>query len=395
MNKSLWFLVVAQALFMIANTMFITIAPLLGKNIAPSENYATAPFAVSMLSMLIFSFPLSVIMGKIGRRYIFMLGSFSGALAGIIFFIAIQKNSFVGLLVASVFFGLSMASATFYRFAAMELVSPNNQSKAISAVMAVGVFSAFIGPNLGSLTKDYLFEFQFLASVLLFIPLSILSLILIYFIKWPISNNVIKSTTTTELATEMASSNMKIWRPIFTSMIAFAVMILVMTATPLHMGHHEYSFGDITWVLQWHLVGMYAPSFFVGRLVSRMGLEAFLLLGSIILIFGVSINLAAENKLMLTAGLLLVGAGWNFLYLASSQWLLQTYTGTKTSIIQGINEVCVVGIATLCAFSSGWLLNTFGWKVLHFSGLALLAVLFLVLLTNYTQAMRAREFEAA
>lgn len=391
MNKNLWLLVVAQALFMIANTMFIAMAPFLGKNIAPSDNYATAPFAVSILSMLIFSFPLSVIMGKIGRRNIFMLGSFSGALAGIIFYIAIQKNSFVGLLVASIFFGLSMASATFYRFAAMELVSFKNQSKAISAVMAVGVFSAFIGPNLSSLTKNYLSEFQFLASVLLFVPLSILSLILIFFIKWPIPKSVIKTTN----KMKMTSSNMKVWRPIFTSMVAYAVMILVMTATPLHMGHHEYSFGDITWVLQWHIVGMYAPSFFVGRLVSRMGLELFLLLGTIILIFGLSINVTAESKLMLTAGLLLVGVGWNFLYLASSQWLLQTYTGRKTSVIQGINEVCVLGMATLCAFSSGWLINTFGWKMLNFSGLALLAVLFLMLLTNYTQTMRSREFEVA
>lgn len=374
MNRNLILLISIQTLFLVGNMMFVTLAPILGKELAGSTSLATLPIAVSMVTMLIFSFPLSIHMGKFGRGPIFSLGLIASLLAGLTFFAAIQYHLFSLFILGSVFFGFSIASANFYRFSAMELVEKHKQPLAISAVMAAGVIAAFVGPNLSALTKDLVFEQAFSSSVLVYVPLSLVALILLFFIKWP---KQIASTIKTDLPINIKD---EIWKPMFTAAIAYGVMVLIMSATPLHMYHHDYEYSDTAWVIQWHLIGMFAPSFFVSHLVKRLGLRGLILFGVCVLTSSLLVNLIAQSKLLLTLGLLLLGIGWNFMFIGASQWLMKLSENRNSSKVQGINEVMVFGLASIATLSSGWLLQEFGWVTLNLAALPLLGLLFVVLL---------------
>jgi len=379
MNRNLWLLSAVQVLFMIGNMMFVAFSPILGKQLAGNVSLATMPIAVSMLTMLLCSFPLSVLMGKFGRGPIFSAGLASNAIAGLVFFSAIQMQSFVVLIIGSVFFGFSIACANFYRFAAMELVDKKNQSLAISAVMAAGVMAALIGPNLSAITKDAFFDLAFSSSVLTYLPLSLLALCLVVFIKWPVVN------INNEQSQEAVNYQHELWKPMLTAAVAYAVMVLIMSATPLHMAHQHYHYSDSAWVIQWHLLGMFAPSFFVGWLVKRIGLMGLLIFGALITISSLLVNLNAYDRQLLTLGLFLLGIGWNFLFIGASQWLMKLSEGKNSSRIQGVNEVMVFGLATLATLSSGWLLSEFGWVKLNLAAIPLLLALLFILLKTTKQ----------
>ncbi len=388
MNRNLCLLICVQTLFMIGNMMFVTLAPILGKQLAGSMSLATLPMAMSMLTMLVFSFPLSMLMGRFGRGPVFSAGLMVNVLAGLTFFAAIQFQLFALFLLGSVFFGFSIACANFYRFSAMELVEKNQQSLAISAVMAAGVVAAFIGPNLSAVTKELFFEYSFSSSALSYIPISLLALVFVLCIKWP----KVKARAST--ANQPVDFKTGIWKPMFTATVAYGVMVLIMSATPLHMSHHHYEYTDTAWVIQWHILGMFAPSFFVGWLVKRLGLMGLLILGVVVLIGSLLVNLVAHNRLLLTLGLLLLGIGWNFLFLGASQWLMQSSENQNVSKIQGINEVMVFGLASVATLSSGWLLNEFGWITLNMAALPLLALLLVMLLIHQGKSVRLNRQQA-
>ncbi|MCE2595959.1 MFS transporter [Motilimonas cestriensis] len=377
MNHHLVLLVLVQVLFMIGNMMFVALAPVLGKELAGSMSLATLPLAISILTMLICSFPLSMAMGQFGRKPVFAFGIVANLAAGVIFFTAVKLQLFSLFLLGSVVFGLSMASANFYRFAAMELVEKHRQALAISAVMAAGVVAAVVGPNLGAVTQHLFFEQAFASSVLLYIPISIIAMALLLFIQWP---QLQASSTKVDLPLDLKG---EIWQPMFTAAVAYGVMVLIMSATPLHMSHHHYDFSDTAWVIQWHLIGMFAPSFFVSGLVKRLGLKGLLLLGALVLVASLLVNLIAQSRTLLTLGLLLLGIGWNFLFLGASQWLMKLSEHKNGAKVQGVNEVLVFGFAAIATFSSGWLLAEFGWITLNLASLPLLALLLVVLLKSH------------
>lgn len=374
MNLNLALLIAMQILFMVGNMMFVTLAPVLGNQLAGTMTLATLPMAVSMLSMLLSSFPISMAMGKFGRKPLFAIGLIANMLAGGGFYLALQSASFVLFIISSALFGIAISCANFYRFSAMELVAPAQRPLAISGIMAGGVVAAFIGPNLGALTKDIWLSPAFSTSVLLYIPLTVLGLLLLMNIRFPLP-----LTAATEAVTKLPVN--QIWRPIIVAAIAFAVMVMVMTATPLHMYACGFEFSDSAWVIQWHVLGMFAPSFFVSQLVKRIGLKGLMSLGAAVLIASALLNLVVTSRTGLTFGLLLLGVGWNFLFVGASQWLMALCENQNSAKIQGVNEVFVFGFATLATLSSGWLLATFGWQTLNLSVLPLLLALLGLLLT--------------
>ncbi len=390
MNRNLWYLVIAQTLFLIGNMMFVALAPILGKQLSDNASFATLPLGVSILTMLICSFPVSLWMGRRGRQPAFVMGLLANAVASVVFFFAIQIHSFSALLLGCVVLGLAMACANFYRFAAMELVAASAQSQAISAVMAVGVVAALVGPNLAAFTKNLYFPLDFSSSVLTLLPLSLLGLLSIVLVRWPLPPREEHKRQSVHVSSK-GEFDWALCKPIFSAMVAYGVMVLVMSATPLHMDHGGYAFVDTAWVIQWHVLGMFAPSFFVGWLVQRISLNGVMILGGLVLLVALLVNLIANNRALLTLGLLLLGVGWNFLFLGASQWLVQLSVGKPAARIQGINEVCVFGLAAVASFSSGWLINVLGWSVLNLLALPLLLGLLLLLSID---GWRARRLQA-
>ncbi|MFL0798928.1 MAG: MFS transporter [Agarilytica sp.] len=391
MNRDLWSLVGAQAFFVIGNMMLLPVLPVLGLQMSENARFSTLPVAINMLTMLVCSIPISLWMGKKGRKPAFLAGMMASGVAAIVLFAAIQESSFVLLLIGCVCFGMAMSCANFYRFAATELVRVDAHSTAVSAVMAVGVVAALVGPNLAALTKSAFFDLDFSASVLALFPLSALGALLVLRVRWPVHQHV--SSLGADAGSADATAEEKylnsgiFWRPVLTAMLGYGVMVLVMSATPLHMNHHGYDFKETAWVIQWHVLGMFAPSFFFGRLVQWLSLIGLMIVGVLVLISALLMNIYGGGMAILTLALILTGVGWNFMFLGASQWLV-TLCGdhglTKTSMakVQGINEVCVFGLSGLAAFGSGWLIDSVGWKAVNYMSLPLLLALLCVLVLD-------------
>lgn len=396
MNRNLWYLVSAQTFFLISNIMFLTLASILGLNMSTNDSLSTLPMAITILTMLVCSYPLSMWMGRRGRQPAFVSGLLANGLASVIIFFSIQMQSFSVLLIGSGFLGVAMACANFYRFAAMELVNTNQHTKAISAIMVVGVIAALAGPRLAVLTKNLYFDLEFSSSALTILPLSLVALVFIFMVRWP-------TIQRTQLINEKKPSeifikerfNPQILKPIFAAMVVDSVMVLVMTATPLQMSHQNFAFTDIAWVIQWHVIGMFAPSLIVGKLMRRVGLHGLMIIGGLIMAAAIVANLIATEITMLTVGLLLLGVGWNFVFLGSSQWLVKLTPNKSASKIQGINEICVFGFAAIATFGAGWLFTVVKWDGLNLLVSPLLGALLIVLLMDLRKPCESRVGVAA
>ena len=327
---------------------------------------ATLPMALSMLSMLLCSFPISYAMQRYGRKA-FLLGVIAQILAAVGFILAIVKNNDRWLLAASLLLGY-IANANFYRFAVLEMVAKEQQSRALAKFMFVGVLAALIAPNLAIHTQT-LWQPVFTATIFSFIPLSLLALLLLYFCHLHVysqqgSNNQFLNSTK-PLESESQSSRWQIAQPVIAATIAYAVMVLVMSATPLHMSAHSHHFSDIAWVIQWHVLGMFAPSLLFSWLVRHLGLQALMVVGAVCLLAALLMNFAAHNVWHYTLALCVLGVGWNFVFVGSSQWLMTFINNNNKAFVQALNEVCVFAFAALATFSSAWLLVELNWQILN------------------------------
>ena len=357
-------IVLCQLFFMIGNMMFVTLAPVLGSQLGLQE-YATLPLAFATLSMLIFTLPLSKLMQRWGRQTVFMLALLANMTASLLMLLAIYVHQGGLLLIACLVLGINMAAANYYRFAAMELVQAEQQSLAISSVMAVGVLAAVLGPNLASFSQHWWLELSFAASVLLLVPLSLMSLIAIKLVDWP--TTPLKSTATQPVIIHWRP----LFRPMFSAAAGFGVMVMIMSATPLHMTHHHFEFKETAWVIQWHILGMFAPSFFMPWLLKRLSVARVIQLGALIIIVSSLLNLVVTSKLGLTVTLMLLGIGWNFMFIASSQALMAFCQTDSKHKIQAGNEMLVYSFAAFATFSSGYWLHHLGWWWLNLLALPL------------------------
>lgn len=271
----------------------------------------------------------------------------------------------------------------------MELVGTNEHSKAISAVMVVGVIAALVGPRLAVFTKSLVLELDFSGSALAILPLSLVALVLILKVRWP-TNHKTKIQDQHKAPSIKECVNFQIVKPIFASMVANSVMILMMTATPLQLNHQNFGFPDIASVMQWHVLGMFAPSLLIGRLIRWIGLHGLMITGGFIMATSIIANLLATEITMLSVGLLLLGVGWNFIFLGASQWLVKLTPKHGASKIQGINEVFVLGFAAIASFSAGWLFTKLGWDGLNLFVAPLVGVLLIVLLMDLWKPRESR-----
>ncbi|MFT5503770.1 MAG: MFS family permease [Gammaproteobacteria bacterium] len=338
-------------------------AALVGFRLAPDPSQATLPLGLIYLSVMLTMIPASLLMKKYGRRVGFAIGGCAAVVSGGVSFYGILVSSFPIFCTGTAIFGISSGFAHYYRFAAAEVSSESYKSRAISWVLAGGLIAAFIGPNLANLTKDVIPDAMFAAS---FASISLFGLgviIIQLFIRIPLPSSE-------ESSGEKRPLSFILTRPVFLvavlcAMIAYATMNLLMTATPLAMHHHGMEFGDTAMVIQWHLVGMFAPSFFTGHLIHRFGVLKIMFTGAFILICCAIVPLAGENFNHFLLGLILLGIGWNFLYIGGTTLLTEVYKPAEKGVVQGCNEFLVFSATALTAMTSGYLHHTLGWSILN------------------------------
>jgi len=380
-KRNVFLLASTQALFQTTSAMVMTLSGLTGLQLASDKSLATLPIAMMMVATAATLIPASLLMQRFGRKAGFLLGTLLGCLAGLTAAGAIWLHSFWLFVFANMLIGGYQGFAQYYRFAAADVASADFKSRAISWVIAGGVVAAVAGPNIARVTQG-VGPLPFMVSYFALSALSVIALLVV-------TRMAIPPVVVTE-AHGPARPLLDIMRqPVFItaligSSVGSAMMIMVMTATPLAMQMGGHSPGASATVIQWHLLGMFLPSFFTGKLIQRYGVLTIMGAGIALLGGHVAVALTGIEFLHFLSGLILLGLGWNFLFIGGTTLLTEAYWPTERAKIQAGHDFLMFGAISLASFSAGGLLNAWGWRavnltVLPFLGLALIAVLGLAL----------------
>jgi len=377
MNKNVWLLAACQSLMMTNNALLVTTSALVGVALASHAALATLPLALQFMATMFASIPASLLMGRVGRRPGFLFGSLIGLAGGAVATAAIIAQDFWLFCIGTIMIGTFNGFGNYYRFAAVDVVSATLKSRAISYVMAGGVVAAVLGPNIASWAHGSIEAAPFAGSYLVATSLYVLTIIILLFTRVP--------HTRPADSTQCNVPIMQIVRrPVFfiaviCGMFGYAVMSLVMTATPLSMSHHHHSLSDTSFVIQWHVLGMFAPSFVTGVLISRYGLINIMLVGALLLLMSVIGNLLGLSLWHYWFALLCLGVGWNFLFIGATDLLTYGYSESEKSKAQAFNDFSVFSAVTLAALTAGFLQNTYGWQMVNLGVLPLIVCIFIAL----------------
>lgn len=361
----------AQALFQTAGVMVMTLSGLVGLQLAADKSLATLPIALMMVASMLTTIPASLFMQRFGRKPGFLLGTALGVGAGGVAAAAIALHSFWLFVAANMLMGGYQGFAQFYRFAAVDVASPDFRSRAISWVIAGGVIAAVAGPAIARFTQA-MGPLPFLASYLALSALGVLASLVVMRIALP--------AVAAEEAQGPARPLRGILRqPVFVtallgSMAGFAVMSMVMTATPLAMHMHGHHIDASATVIQWHVLGMFVPSFFTGVLIRRVGVLTVMAAGIALLAAHIAVALSGFALLHFLSGLVLLGVGWNFLFIGGTTLLTEAYRPAERGKTQAMHDFLVFGAASLASFSAGKLLDVWGWQAVNLTALPLLGV---------------------
>jgi len=376
-TRNVLLLASTQALFQTVSVMVMTLSGLVGLQLASDKRLATLPIAMMMVAAAATMIPASMFMQRFGRKAGFLLGTALGCAAGLTAAGAIWLQDFWLFVFANMLVGGYQGFAQYYRFAAADVASADFKSRAISWVIAGGVVAALAGPNIARVTQG-MGSVPFMAAYLASFVVSVLAFLIVTRIDIP-------PMAVSEVHGP-ARPLLEIMRqPVFLtaligSSVGYAVMVMVMTATPLAMQICGQSLGASATVIQWHVLGMFVPSFFTGNLIRRHGVLTIMGIGIALLAAHVAIALTGIEFLHFLSGLILLGVGWNFLFIGGTTLLTEAYRPTERAKAQAAHDFLMFGAVSLASFSAGGLLNAWGWEsvnltVLPFLGLALTAVM--------------------
>ena len=363
MRQQVFLLASAQALFQTASVMVMTVGGLAGGHIATRPELATLPIAAMFLGTATATFPASMWMSRVGRRAGFVLGALLGAVGGVAGAAGIWMGSLLLLSVGTFLVGAYQAFAQFYRFAAGEVADDVFRAQAISLVLAGGVVAALAGPMVGRLGAD-LFPAQYAGSFLLLALVSMLGAGVLLGLRIPAPREEAGSTAAARPWRVIVSQPAYL-AALFGAATGYGVMILAMTATPLAMVHHQHDLGAAAMVIQLHVLGMFLPSFFTGSLITRFGVLRIMLAGVFVLAGHVMLTLTGTGFASFASALVLLGVGWNFLYIGGTTLLTTTYTVTERGRAQATNDMTIFAVGVASSFGAGGLLQALGWQMLN------------------------------
>ncbi|MGB5147597.1 MAG: MFS transporter [Porticoccaceae bacterium] len=376
---NVWLFVLCQALTMSMPAFVVFAGGIVGHTLAPDPAYATLPVALFMLGSAGSILPLILAMQRFGRKKIFLLAGAAACIGCALAMVALVQGRFVLYCAGLVLMGLGLAAGQQYRFAAMESVAPQDAAGAASRVLLGGLIAAFLGPELVTWGESLL-PVSYLASFGLLLTVLIAALVALGRYREP------QPTADAGAAAQPRPLGVILRQPavpaaVLAGAAGFAVMSLVMTATPLHMhviNHH--SLEATKWVLQSHIAAMFAPSFVVPWLVRRVGLAGLIALGLAAFVAVIIVVFARFDFFHYWVALVLLGVGWNFLFVGGTTLLSEHYRRAEAFRMQALNDLTLFSLQAFAALGAGWLLTTFGWRTLLLSALPLLALALLALL---------------
>ena len=377
MNKNLWFLTLAQGLYLTNNVTFIAINGLVGFALAPEPWLATLPVMAYVVGSAMATTLVAKVQRRLGRKRSFQIALLVAFFSSLVCAFATLEKQFWLLNLGTVIAGFYNANAQLYRFAAAELADKTAKEKAISWVLAGGILGAILGPNMASWTRDWFMQ-PFAGAYITLAGVALIAIGVVSQIHFPE-----KRVDPDQEPGRPLSEIMR--QPLFivctlTAALAYGVMNLLMAATPLAMEACQFSFDKTAWVLEWHVIGMFAPGFFTGTLIKRIGVMWVLRTGVALNIACVMIALSGITFFHFLTALFLLGVGWNFLFTSSTTLALEAYRPSERDKAQGAINFFVFLATALSALSSGVLITTQGWTLLNLGSIVPLTIIALALI---------------
>jgi len=355
-------LAVAQALAGGNNTVIVSTASIVGAVLAPDKGLATLPVTAMVFGIWFGTLPVGWLARHYGRRFALQSGSAFGVISGLISYSAVVSGNFWLLLIGTFCGGLYAAAHNSYRFAATDTASEAFRPKAVSWVLAGGVFAAIIGPQLVIFTKDLLSPHLFAASYLGQSVCAVAAAVVLQFVKVP-PLPAARHDSARPLGEIVRSARFIV--AVACGMASYGMMNMVMTSAPLAMVDCGHSITDATLGIQWHVLAMYAPSFITGSLIARFGVERITGIGLALIAMTAVVGIAGITVAHFWTALILLGFGWNLSFIGATTMVTQCHRPHERNKVQAFNDFLIFGSMALSSFSSGQLLANFGWAMVN------------------------------
>ncbi len=356
-------LAVAQALAGANNTVIVTTGGIIGTMLAPEKALATLPITMMVLGMWGGTLPVGAAAKWLGRRTALQIGSACGILGGLIDAVAVLQGSFSLFLVGAFCCGLYAAAHQSYRFAACDTASQSFRPKAVSWVLTGGIFAGVLGPQLVIFTKDLWAPYMFAATYVAQAAVAALAAAVLINVRIPRPTAATRADGGRPLAQIVLAPRFLI--AVACGVASYAVMNLVMTSAPVAMVACNHTVTEATLGLQWHVLGMYVPSFFTGALITRFGVERIVLLGLALLLASAGLAISGITIAHFWGALALLGVGWNFAFIGATAMVTECYRPTERNKVQAFNDFLIFGSMALASFTSGQMLATVGWTAVN------------------------------
>lgn len=353
-----------QATLQVTGATMISVTGLAGYALAEDKSLATIPLTCYVLGSAVTTIPASLLMRSIGRRAGFQSGTAMGVLGSALCSYATVAASFWLLCLGMFLMGVYTAFGKYYRFAAADAAEESFRAKAISLTLAGGLIGGIIGPELAKHTVSASVDHTFLGSYMSLGVVCLLAMMILTRLDIPQLTAEEKKTSGRPLGEIMR-------QPVFvvaamSSMLSYGIMNLMMTSTPLAMRAHEHHFNDAAFVLQWHMIGMYGPSFFTGSLIQRFGVLNVIVVGIVLMFVCIAAALSGTMVVNFWWAMFLLGVGWNFMYVGGSALLTECHTPAERAKTQAANDFMVFATMAISSMSSGLLLNKSGWAAVNY-----------------------------
>ena len=376
-NVNVGLLAACQAMLFTNNSTLIAINGLAGLALAPNASLATLPVTCWVIGGAIATMPASQYMRRVGRRSGLMRGASIGVLGALICAAAVWQASFWLLCFGAVVFGTFNAFGQYYRFVAAEVAAPDFRATAVSLVLAGGLVGGILGPTTSRLTVDLVGP-KFTGAYLALIVFVLVTIAILSRIRIPDLSAAEQAATGRPFSKIAAQPKYIV--AVTAGAISYGVMNFLMTSTPIAMGVCGHPYGDAAFVISSHVVAMFAPSFVTGGLIRRLGAIPVMLAGAVLNIASIAIALSGVAVANFWWSLVLLGMGWNFLYIGATTLLTETYRPEERAKAQGANETAIFAMMTVSSFSSGMIVTNAGWEKVNYAAAPLIAIVIAALL---------------
>ena len=362
-----------QATLQVTTVTLVAVTGLAGYELATDKSLATVPLTCYVLGSAAATIPASLLMNAIGRRGGFQTGAMIGVAGSAICAAAIYVAQFWLLCLGMTVMGICTAFAKYYRFAAADAAEVSFRAKAISLTLAGGIVGGVLGPEMAKRTTGALGEgLEYAGPYLSLIFVCMFAMLVLAKLDIP----MLSAHERRDSGRPMARIMMQ---PVFivavlASMLSYGIMNLMMTSTPLAMRAHDHHFNDAAFVLQWHMIGMYGPSFFTGSLINRFGVLNVIFAGCVLMLGCIVAALSGTELFNFWAALFVLGIGWNFMYVGASALLTEAHTPAERAKTQAANDFLVFTTMTISSLASGVLLNTTGWYAVNYGSIPFLVI---------------------